>query len=188
MKLFSLILTTLAILGLANAFAAEREKPGRRPGGPQVAPAPDRPSRADLLKKFDKDGDGKLNKEEQAALREEFSKNRDQGGRPSRGGGDRKPPPQILEKFDKDGDGKLSKEEQGAMREEFAKRRAEAMKKFDKDGDGKLNEEERAALRKEMGQRQRPGGKPGARPDGGGPRGDKPGARPDGGGRPPREK
>ena len=174
MKLTSIILSFMATFCVVGKFAEDRKKPDRRPG-PDGGP-PDRPSREELLKKFDKDGDGKLGKEEQAALRAEFAKNRGQGGRPPKGG-DRKPPAQLLEKFDKDGDGELSEEERGAMREEFAKRRAEAMKKFDKDGDGKLNEEERAALRKEMGQRGRPGGKPGARPDGGG-RPDKPGARP----------
>ena len=183
MKLNSLILTIFAVFCVSSSFAQNRDKPNR-PKGPQVAPAPDRPSREEMLKKFDKDGDGKLNKAEQAALREGLAKLRGQGGR-GPGRGDRKPPVQILEKFDKDGDGELNEEERGAMREEFAKRRAEAMKKFDKDGDGKLNEEERAALRKAMSQRPRPGGrpdgKPGARPDGGG--------RPDGkkGGRPPRE-
>ncbi len=178
MKLTSIILSLLATFCVVGIFAEDRKKPDRRPG-PDGGP-PDRPSREEMLKKFDKDGDGKLNKEEQAALREEFAKNRGQGGP---GQGQRKLPPELLKKFDKDGDGELNEEEKGAMREEFTKRRAEVMKKFDKDGDGKLNEEERAAARKEMGQRPRPGGKPGARPDGGG-RPDKPGARPDGGGRP----
>jgi Ca2+-binding EF-hand superfamily protein len=159
MKLTSIILSLLSTFCVVGIFAEDREKPGRRPG-PDGAP-PDRPSREELLKKFDQDGDGKLNKEEQAALREEFAKTRGQGGTDR---GPRRLPPQILKKFDKDGDGELSEEERGAMREEFAKRRAEVMKKFDKDGDGKLNEKERAAARKEMGQLLRPDGKPGARP------------------------
>ena len=95
MKLTSLILSSLATFCVVNSFAADREKPGRRPGQ-EGGPPPNRPSREEMLKKFDKDGDGKLNKEEQAALREEFSKNRGQGGRPP-SKGNRKPPPQILD-------------------------------------------------------------------------------------------
>ena len=117
MKLFSLILTCLAVLGLASSFAADREKPDRRPGPDGVAP-PDRPSRAEIIKKFDKDGDGKLSKDEQAALRKEFANRR---GQQRPGGGNRKPPPQILEKFDKDGDGTITTKELGTVMRSLGK-------------------------------------------------------------------
>ena len=71
--------------------------------------------KAEMLKKFDKDGDGKLSDTEKTTLRAEMQ-NRRGGGR------DRKQwtPEQrdeILKKFDKDGDGKLSQEERDTARE-----------------------------------------------------------------------
>jgi hypothetical protein len=66
--------TALLIAGAGTAFAA----PGQG----------HRPSKDDLIKKFDKDADGKLS----AAEREEMHKAR-------------------LAKFDKDGDGKISEKE-----------------------------------------------------------------------------
>ena len=71
--------------------------------------------KAEMLKKFDKDGDGKLSDEEKSTLRAEMQ-NRRGGGR------DRKQwtPEQrdeMLKKFDTDGDGKLSQEERDTARE-----------------------------------------------------------------------
>jgi Ca2+-binding EF-hand superfamily protein len=77
---------------------------------------------AEVLKRFDKDGDGKLNDAERAAAkkaREERGGRPGRPGQPGGGGGS--------------GDGKL---------------REEILKRFDKDGDGKLNDEERAAAKK----------------------------------------
>ena len=48
------------------------------------------PNREEMIKKFDKDGDGKLNEEERAAVREEMKGRKDE----------------LLKKFDADGDGK----------------------------------------------------------------------------------
>ena len=71
--------------------------------------------KAEMLKKFDKDGDGKLSDTEKTTLRAEMQ-NRRGGGR------DRKQwtPEQrdeMLKKFDKDGNGKLSQEERDTARE-----------------------------------------------------------------------
>ena len=52
----------------------------------------------EVLKEFDKDGDGKLNEEERKAAGEAMRK-------------------KLIEKFDKDGDGKLNEEERKAARE-----------------------------------------------------------------------
>ena len=117
--------------------------------------------KAEMLKKFDKDGDGKLSDEEKSTLRAEMQ-NRRGGGR------DRKQwtPEQrdeMLKKFDKDGDGKLSDEERTTLRAEIQNRRGgrdrkqwtpeqrdEMLKKFDTDGDGKLSQEERDTAREAM--------------------------------------
>src|SRR5690606_21535580 len=64
----------------------------------------ERPSRADRIKEFDKDGDGELNEEERTAMREAAQA-------------------RMLEQYDKDGDGELSDEERAAMREQFRGRR-----------------------------------------------------------------
>jgi hypothetical protein len=120
-----------AAFGLAGAANAEERGKDR----------PHRDIPPEIIEKFDKDGDGKLNEQEREAAkaaREEMMEAR------------RK---EMLAKFDKDGDGKLSDEEEEAMREA---RRKMMMEKFDKDGDGELSDDEKAAMRKAMGAR--PGG------------------------------
>jgi len=110
-----------------------------------------------LLKCFDKDGDGKLNKAERAQARkamrckmanfDELCKKRVRD---------------VMTKFDKDGDGKLDEaelsnflDEQRQMFERMRKHRAqmrqraipkEIMAKFDKNGDGVLDKVERRAM------------------------------------------
>ena len=70
--------------------------------------------KAEMLKNFDTDGDGKLSDAERTALRTEMQNRR--------GGKERKQwsPEQraeMLKKFDTDGDGELSQEERNAARE-----------------------------------------------------------------------
>ncbi len=143
MKKLFIISLTLAF-GIGSLWAEDKPaKKERKPAAQRGAPV-----REAILKKFDKDGDGKLSEEERAEARKSFS-----GGRPPRS------PAALIKKFDKDGDGKLNEEERAALREEGLKRRKEMLKKFDKDGDGKLNAEERKALSEEM--RKNRGGRPG---------------------------
>jgi Ca2+-binding EF-hand superfamily protein len=85
-----------------------------------------------VLRRYDKDGDGKLNDEEKAAAekgRKEMEKRREEYAK-------------RVKEFDKDGDGELSREERRAMYE------AIMLERYDKDGDGKLNEDEKAAMEK----------------------------------------
>lgn len=77
-----------------------------------------------MLKKFDKDGDGKLSDEEKAAMKAEMQKRRGEGGK----GPDAARRAEMMKKFDKDGDGKLSEEERAAMRAEMQKKRGEGGK------------------------------------------------------------
>jgi hypothetical protein len=116
-KYMKLLLTFISMICLSIGLSAKPEKKGK---GDKSG----RPSREEILKKFDKDGDGNLSDEEKAEIRKTMA--------------NRTPPAHILEKFDKDGDGKLSDEEKAGMRKEM-------MAKFDKDGDGKLSPDERKA-------------------------------------------
>ena len=124
------------------------------PDGKGEKKRPNFPSREEMIKKFDSDGDGKLSDEEREKARKQM---------PGKG---RKLPPEVLQKFDKDGDGELNDKERAAARAEFEKRKAEALEKFDADGDGKLSPEERKqameAFRKEVQDDEEPkGGKKG---------------------------
>lgn len=132
-KLLIIIAATFGLLGAANAQAAKPDRPERK-----LPP--------EILEKFDKDGDGKLNEEERAAAkaaREEMMEARKK---------------EMLEKFDKDGDGKLNEEERAAAQEA---RKQMMLEKFDKDGDGELNDDEKAAMKEAM--KHRPGGPRGER-------------------------
>lgn len=133
-----------------------RDGSGRRGGPPSE----------EMLKRFDKDGDGQLNDEERQAMREAMR---------TRFGGGQGPGPGFGTNMG--GMGRRG----GALPEEI-------LKQFDKDGDGKLNEEERQALMQE-GMRRFGGGQGpgpgfgtnmgGLRPEGGRETGSDRGARPD---------
>jgi Ca2+-binding EF-hand superfamily protein len=140
MKTNTLIVIAAAI-GLSGAAHAEE---GKGPRPPHKLPP-------EVIAKFDKDGDGKLNDDEKAEAKAARKK-------------------EMLEKFDADKNGKLNNDEKAAMREEMKKK---ILEKFDKDGDGELNKEERAEMRKTMpnhpGGPKRPKGKgDGPRPGKGG--------------------
>ncbi len=102
---------------------------------------------ADMIARFDKDGDGELNEEEREAAREAFRADREARRQQW-----------LLDRYDADGDGVLSAEEEAqreadeAAREaEREARRAEAQKKaleaYDSDGDGVLSDAEKQAGR-----------------------------------------
>jgi len=122
----------------------------------------DKPTkRAAFIKKFDKDGDGKLSESEREAAKKAAAKrgNKGQPSDPRKPGPDRQA---LLKKFDKDGDGKLNTAEQAALRSAMQKKRGPAEKgpgkgrpnmkqllaKYDTNGDGKLDAKERAKIKK----------------------------------------
>ena len=121
--------------------------------------AQDKPERKDrpgpppeMLKRFDKDGDGQLSDEERQAMRETLQARMEERRK------------QMLEEFDTDKDGKLSPEEREKAREA---QKAKMLEKFDKDGDGKLSPEERKAMPKPLRRPGGPGGRRGPRGPGG---------------------
>ena len=123
MKLF-LTAALMGVLALGTqvlAADAEGEGKGKRRRGRRPW------MRKEILKKFDKDGDGKLNEAERAEAKKAWEAKQ----------------AETLKKFDADGDGKLNAKERKAAH--AARRQEMILKKFDKDGDGKLNAEEQKA-------------------------------------------
>lgn len=98
----------------------------------------------EIKKKFDVDGDGELNAQEQAAAMTAFQKARGAGGPGAAGVG-----------AAGGGAGGFSGGATGGAEGEGGKTRGRAamIKQFDKDGDGKLNEEEKAAAQKALKER-----------------------------------
>lgn len=97
-----IVILRAALLGLAlfASAAALRAEGSDKPEKKAEKPVP-----AEVMKKYDKDGDGKLSPEEKAAWK-----------------ADREAEKQaMLEKYDKDGDGKLNEEEKAAMKADRSK-------------------------------------------------------------------
>lgn len=133
MKTKTLIIVAAAfgLAGLANA------EEGKRPIRPDNRV--DRPLPPEVIEKFDKDGDGKLNEEEREAAKQAMKEKHEAHKK------------EILAKYDTDGDGELSEDERKAMWKDKAK-------EFDKDGDGELSDEEKKAMREALEKRGGPRG------------------------------
>jgi Ca2+-binding EF-hand superfamily protein len=147
---------------------------------PAPAPAPTAataraihpPNLPDLIRQYDKNGDGILDDAERQAAREGLQKQFRQrlaartNTTPTR-------LPEGLRRWDKNGDGKIDDQERAAARDELLKEhvaastnhpagiqrpvldRAALLKEFDKDGDGKLSDAEREAAVKAFRERYR---------------------------------
>lgn len=121
-------LMTLGLLLGTCLFATAQD------AAPQRPERPNRPARQlppELIKEYDKDGDGKLSDDERKAMQEAVRAKREAQQKAD------------LAKYDKDGDGKLSAEERKTM---MSERQAELLKKYDADGDGKLSSDERQKI------------------------------------------
>ena len=169
----SLAAAALLTGSLGVARAEEAKSTDAKPAKAKAAKKSDRPSREAIIKRFDKDGDGKLNEAERkaaAALRKaQGARQSDRASdkaRPNSGGRERYAATamkikeavkagKITEAQGKDrlaafrkrlGEGRGDSGRSGQTREEL-------MKRYDKNKDGKLDEDERAALRKAMSDR-----------------------------------
>ena len=112
---FALVVVALTMwLGaVADAAPGQGKAKGARPQGKGIP--------AEILKRFDKDGDGKLNEQERQAAKQAMA---ERGGRPGQpGGGDGKLREEILKRFDKDGDGKLNEAERAAAKKAHDERK-----------------------------------------------------------------
>ena len=98
----------MALMGAASLAAAEQGKQckncGHKGGGEG------RPSREQVMQRFDVDGDGQLRETERAALCAEMGKRK--GGHPN---GERPSREEMMKRFDADGDGQLNEAERVAL-------------------------------------------------------------------------
>ncbi len=146
------IATAFTIAAPARA-ADEPKKPGLGQGQ----------GREQMIKRFDKNGNGQLDPDEMQAAREAMQKlGGGQGGKPGQGMPNRE---EMIKKFDKNGNGQLDPDEMQAARQSMGgpggrpgqggkpgqgPGNGEMMKKFDKNGDGQLDDSEKAAMREAM--------------------------------------
>lgn len=134
-------------------------KPGSENPTRPTAAAPADPARlqAELLRRFDKDGDGKLNAAEQAEADKAREESMKQRAATAAHPDTTRLREEMLRRFDHNGDGKLDESERAEMekaRQQMEQNggvkrfRAQVLKMFDQDGDGVLNAAERAAAEK----------------------------------------
>ncbi|MDE0840352.1 MAG: EF-hand domain-containing protein [Kiritimatiellae bacterium] len=136
-----------------------------------------RPSKAEMLEKFDKDGNGELSESEREVahkamkakhrehMKKRFDKDGDgelnadeQAALDARMAEGRDRMKKMRESVDTDGDGTVSEDERAAAREAHKAKRAAVLEEFDADGDGRLNGDERKAAMASGKMPHRPGG------------------------------
>lgn len=158
-----LLSSTLTLLLLAAAAYADDAQNAAKGGDDEIRSAfskLDVETRIRLMKKFDKDGDGRLSPEERKEAMEAMK-----GKAADLELLRQKHVEDVMNRFDKDGDGKLDKselagflEEQRKMFDEQRRRMGPPRKfqppkeipaKYDKNGDGILDDSEREALIKD---------------------------------------
>jgi hypothetical protein len=115
MKLPNPLLPFAAVLALTiPAVAQDAPTPAAQERGPQ-------PNRVELIRQFDKNGDGILDETERQAAREAALQGRPQ--RPAAQNAERSAAAQeFMRRLDKNGDGKIDEAERAAARAELAKR------------------------------------------------------------------
>lgn len=137
--------SSVLLIGLlATSLHAVDAPPSATPAKPQPAVRP--AFSEEVLKTYDKDGDGKLN---DAELRAMLIARREKAAAARR-----EKLEQETKEFDTDGDGKLSEAEVEAMRAKQVERiKAAVNAKYDADGDGKLNDAELQKKNEDAGRR-----------------------------------
>lgn len=140
----STLLLTAALLAVPAFAQNEMDPTETKPAGGGKM----KKNHQEIIQKYDKNGDGRLDEDEKAAAHAMSRKE---------GAGEGEGRKQMLKRFDKDGDGQLNEAERAEAkkaREMLEKNggggkfREQVLKKFDKDGDGQLNDTERAEAEK----------------------------------------
>ena len=170
-KIINSLAAAALLTGSLGVLQAEKAKStDAKPGKAKAAKKSGQPSqRAAFIKRFDKDGDGKLNEAERkaaGAARKAQGARQSDKARPNSGGRERYAAAAIKIKESVKA-GKITeaqgKERLAAFRKRLGEGRGdsgrsrqtreELMKRYDKNKDGKLDEDERAALRRAMSDR-----------------------------------
>lgn len=131
-------ISRIALLGLL--FWSIAEWTGMAQFFPPNEPVAQR--RAAAMKRYDVDGDGRLNGTERETLRKARFNEALQSERSGRRRGGFPMPPEVVKKYDKDGDGQLNDDESRAAFDGIRKQWEELRKKYDKDASGELEPEE----------------------------------------------
>jgi len=159
---------TMLALALAGTLAVQAQEAAPEGGQRERRPNANRQLPPDVVKEFDKDGDGKLNDEEAKAARESMQAKREEARK------------KTLEKYDTDKDGKLNEEERKAMQTDMEAKRKALLEKYDANKNGRLDPEEAKAAKdagEELPQRPMGGGRRGEGGAPGGPGGEGRGRR-----------
>ncbi len=133
----------LWIAGLVVAMSAVAQSPFGPP--PNLPPLAER--KAEVLKSYDKDGDGLLSAAERDKAREDWYR-RMLSQREERGFF--RPPPELMEEFDTNKDGELDDEEGRNLGETLGRRFEKLNKDYDKNANGRLDEDEINAASKDI--------------------------------------
>ena len=153
----------LCLLGTALSATPAQAQAETKPAAPMAdSSGKMEKRRQEMLQRFDKNGDGKLDDDEKAAMKEALKQERgprgsgDIGGLAGGAAAETVPGAELyvremIKRFDKDGDGKLDATElTEALKARAAggQFRQQMIKMFDKNGDGVLDESERAEAQK----------------------------------------
>ena len=186
-KTIGIFAAAALLTGSLSVVQAEKvKKPAAKPAKAKAAKKSDRPSREAIVKRFDKDGDGKLNETERkaagAALRKQSGRQSDRASESDRRRQRIETATKQIRAAVKAGEitEEQGKERMAALRKRISQSqsrsgnsransdndrssrggdyRARLMKEYDKNGDGKLDEAEREAARKAFSLRRNRGG------------------------------
>ena len=108
-------------------------------------------NREEMLKQFDKDGDGELNESEREAMRTAMAARFGSQGGP--GSGQRMNREEMLKRFDKNGDGELDESERTAMREALGSSRTNRTERLRRGEEGQTRSPQGASTNRSEGGR-----------------------------------
>lgn len=129
------ILSAALLFAVSTGFACECE--GKRPSKGEKAENGGKHEKGEIIKRFDADGDGKLNEGERAAARAAFEakKTEMQDKRDEHLAQMKTKHPDLFAKLDANGDGNLDEAERKAAREQFRQKHPDGEGRPQRDGD-----------------------------------------------------